>query len=146
MLTASEMTSATTPTTKIEVNALPTSRNGLRSSSTGRACVCAYSSTSPTMSAAGAAPTGANWVSAPASPAYTEPAVGPSGSWEYARPTVDASNAGAAAEASAAPRASAMSASSGAFTGSATRCSRWTLTELTSTPEPTTNMPCGGAS
>ena len=33
MLTASEITSATTPTTKIDVKALPTSRNGLRLSS-----------------------------------------------------------------------------------------------------------------
>ena len=33
MLTASEITRATTPTTKIEVSALPTSRNGLRLSS-----------------------------------------------------------------------------------------------------------------
>ena len=33
ILTASEMTRATTPTTKIEVSALPTSRNGLRLSS-----------------------------------------------------------------------------------------------------------------
>ena len=31
ILTASEMTSATTPTMKIDVSALPTSKNGLRS-------------------------------------------------------------------------------------------------------------------
>jgi hypothetical protein len=39
MLTASEMTSATTPTTKMDVSALPTSRNGLRPSSTGSSSV-----------------------------------------------------------------------------------------------------------
>ena len=41
MLTASEITSATTPTTKIDVSALPTSRNGLRpSSAIGSISVC----------------------------------------------------------------------------------------------------------
>ena len=76
MLTASEIASATTPTTKIDVKALPTSRNGLRSSSTARASVGAYSSTS-----SGSPVAGASWVSAAAA-AYTDPAVGPSGSCE----------------------------------------------------------------
>ncbi len=76
MLMASETTSAATPITNSEVSALPTSRNGLRPSSTGRISVGANSSTTSS------APTGASWVSAPASPAYTEPAVVPSGSWE----------------------------------------------------------------
>ncbi len=41
MLTASEITSATTPTTKIDVSALPTSRKGLRpSSAIGSISVC----------------------------------------------------------------------------------------------------------
>jgi hypothetical protein len=42
MLTASEMTSATTPTTKVEVSALPTSRNGLRPSSAGIASISVW--------------------------------------------------------------------------------------------------------
>ena len=57
-----------------------------------------------------------------------------------------ASKTGALAAASAAPRASARPDSSGALTGIATRSCRCALTEATSTPEPTTNMPCGGES
>ena len=62
MLTASEMTSATTPMTNTDVNALPTRRKGLRPSSVSRISAAANSSTA-------SAPTGASWVSAAASPA-----------------------------------------------------------------------------
>jgi hypothetical protein len=65
MLTASEMASATTPTTNTDVNALPTSRNGLRLSSAGRSTSAATKS-----SGVGAGSlTGRIWVAAAASPA-----------------------------------------------------------------------------
>ncbi len=57
---------------------------------------------------------------------------------------MEASNRGACADASAAPRASASSASSGALTGRAVAISICDLTAATSTPEPTMKTPCGG--
>ena len=73
MLTASEMTSATTPTTKYRRQRATDERKGSRPSSEtiGSMSVCA---------AISLLPTGANCVSAAASAAYALPAVVPSGS------------------------------------------------------------------
>jgi len=59
---------------------------------------------------------------------------------------VDEANRGAFAEASAAPRASAVSGSSGAVTASAVAVCNPDLIGAMSTPEPTTNKPFGQVS
>jgi hypothetical protein len=65
------------------------------------------------------------------------------GSCAYASAAVDEENNGALADASAAPRASAVSGSSGALTASLVAASNCALIGAMSTPEPTTNSPSG---
>ena len=118
MFTANDITRATTPRTRNAVRTLNTGRNSLRR--------CGASLDSLVLSAASASLTGPSCVgtSASAKGPVVEAVVVPSGSWEYARQPVVASNRGALAEASAAPRAKASSGSSGALTGSDTTFSR----------------------
>ena len=68
------------------------------------------------------------------------------GSWAYASAAVDDANSGAFADASAAPRASAVSGSSGVANGSVVAASSAGLIIGTSMPEPTTNTASGRAS
>ncbi|PQM43985.1 hypothetical protein C1Y40_05856 [Mycobacterium talmoniae] len=68
------------------------------------------------------------------------------GSRAHATARVDDANNGACALANAAPRANAMSGSSGTLTASAVAASRVGLIIATFTPEPTTKTPSGSDS
>ena len=145
-LTASEITSAATPTTKTADSALPTRMKCLRSESAGSAsgspsnAAGSSSSSGTALYPSGAMyPAGAIWVG-PA--AVSSAAIGES-------PTVSASKRGVCAEANAAPRASARSASCGACTGSAVRpASRDRIASVPAAPSPgpITKTACGGTS
>ena len=129
---------ATTPTTKVDVNALPTSRNGLRLSSNCCLPVSGSTRSSPEP------------IDGVGFPQRRTPRTGATGR----RPVFGVLRIGQSdrggleggriAAARAAPRASAISGSSGALTGNVTRFCRWALTAPTPMPEPTTKMPCGG--